>query len=500
MMIMKKELGQVFTSKEIAKIMIDLGIENLSPNSSILDPCIGKNIFFKQLKNKNYFLTGIEIDLDLIDDEISKYYSLGNKELIIGDFFNLDISKKYDLIVMNPPYIRQENIKNKSEIAKITKSSLPKNSNLYSYFLIKSKQHLNKGGRIIAIVYDSWLYSKYGKFLKKIFSSEIYLNKILHIKNGAFQNALIGATIIELSLEKKQEICYNEIEMKGKKIIFLENQFFNLNELEKKIFNKNNLVDFSSNFFRPIEDISKKNITRGTSAICNEFFISDKKRFEYDEPFIKKVQKIKGYSVNDNHSYLLNLGDAIPSKKEKDYLELIKLNLKKNKKNIVLKKNIKNKHKEWFKIKKVNPGRIIFNYYMRTNIKFILNNRLDNVSDNFYNLYLDEKEQYSLLAILNSIFTKISLILNSRNQGNGLSKLQLFEFKKCVVPSMDKFEENVKKKLGVLGRQLFLSKNKDDLKILKAIDSLILNEYNKFNNSKIKLEELYSFLEEKTNG
>lgn len=43
-----ENLGQVFTSAILAKFMIQLLRDNLKPNSSILDPCIGPNTFLKQ--------------------------------------------------------------------------------------------------------------------------------------------------------------------------------------------------------------------------------------------------------------------------------------------------------------------------------------------------------------------------------------------------------------------------------------------------------------------
>jgi type I restriction-modification system DNA methylase subunit len=44
-----ENLGQVFTSAILANFMISLLRDTLKQNSSILDPCIGPNTFFKAM-------------------------------------------------------------------------------------------------------------------------------------------------------------------------------------------------------------------------------------------------------------------------------------------------------------------------------------------------------------------------------------------------------------------------------------------------------------------
>ena len=109
-----ENLGQVFTSPILAKFMISLLEENIHPTSRILDPCIGPNTFFNALPKKvsNCFLKGIEIDKNLINDEIQKFYNDSKRTLIQGSFFELDSKEKFDLVIQNPPYVRQELLAN----------------------------------------------------------------------------------------------------------------------------------------------------------------------------------------------------------------------------------------------------------------------------------------------------------------------------------------------------------------------------------------------------
>ena len=109
-----ENLGQVFTSAMLAKFMISLLRDTVKQNSSILDPCIGPNTFFKAMSENfsNCNLKGIEIDINLITEEIKKFYESPNRTLINGSFFDLPFSEKFDLIIQNPPYVRQELLAN----------------------------------------------------------------------------------------------------------------------------------------------------------------------------------------------------------------------------------------------------------------------------------------------------------------------------------------------------------------------------------------------------
>ena len=197
-----ENLGQVFTSAILANFMIDLLKDSLKQNSSILDPCIGPNTFFKAMNEdfSNCFLKGIEIDATLITKEVESFYENSNRELIKGSFFDLPISEQFDIIIQNPPYVRQEllssGVNSKRKIRQNVSSlfsTIPSQSNLYIYFLLKSILHLKNDGVMVAVIYDSWLYSDFGKFLKESILKLGYLDSIYHFKKSAFYIAsLLG--------------------------------------------------------------------------------------------------------------------------------------------------------------------------------------------------------------------------------------------------------------------------------------------------------------------
>ncbi len=161
-------LGQVFTKPWVADYMVSL--ISKETNERILDPCFGKGVFLNSLYNKGYLnVTGCELDAELYNSTIKNathHYTLLNM-----DFFALPIDEKFDCVILNPPYIRQERINDLVSLG-ISKEQLLSNpifkglsmrSNLYMYFIIKSMYHLKPDGEMIAIFPSNWMTANFGK-------------------------------------------------------------------------------------------------------------------------------------------------------------------------------------------------------------------------------------------------------------------------------------------------------------------------------------------------
>lgn len=100
------DLGQVFTKSNVAQYMVSLF--DLSKQAMIMEPCFGAGVFLEALAANGYTnVTACEIDHELFETTKSKFsqYQLHN-----ADFLKFDASDRYDGIIMNPPYIRQEKI------------------------------------------------------------------------------------------------------------------------------------------------------------------------------------------------------------------------------------------------------------------------------------------------------------------------------------------------------------------------------------------------------
>lgn len=510
-----ENLGQVFTSAILAKFMIGLLRETLKQNSSILDPCIGPNTFFKAMSENfsNCNLKGIEIDINLITEEIKKFYQSPNRTLINGSFFDLPFGEKFDLIIQNPPYVRQELLAdgaNSKENIRYNVSSIlstiPSQSNLYIYFLLKSILHLKDGGVMVAVIYDSWLYSSFGKFLKESFLKLGHLDSIYHFKKSAFDDVEIGATVIKFIKDNnhKKSISYyplndlNDLRTyNGLNVNCLK---LKQQELLTYSFNNHSIINFKSNLFKELKTIVSQPIQRGTSAVVNSHFIFSKNELPELKPIVKDVSQIKTYTVNQENAYILAVNGSI-SNETKQYLESVKNEILKApaQKLIAVKRDIETKS-DWYKINLKATGNFIFNYYLRNNIDFIYNPNKFLSSDNFYILNIKNNELANF-SILNSSFTRLNTLSNSRSQGNGLRKIQLYEFKEVKVIDINKLSEENIKKLELLGKELMnVSRYENGQKqIIEQIDLLLIDEYNKINSSSITVDELNNEIKEYLN-
>lgn len=510
----KIALGQVFTPPILAEFMSSLIKTRVKERSSILDPCIGPNTFFNHFQEiaVEHDLTGIEVDSSLISQQVKDFFFQTENELIEGNFFKLPLHRKYDFIIQNPPYVRQElmiegdNAKSNAILPIANMHNIiPSKSNLYVYFLLKSILHLKEGGRLVAVIYDSWLYSSFGKFLKKMFLELGELEAIYHFKHNAFPDAEVGATVVDFkrfkTISSRKQIRYYSLSSlkdihNYKKAILHEPTNIRKKQFLSWNFNGLSVVNFESDFFVPLNSITNQPIQRGISSLANKYFIHSKKIYPESRPFIKDINKLKGYTVNGELSYFLSVNGTI-SKKTKAYLNTIKKEILSDDQNYkALKRKIKTSS-EWFKIKIKKPGNFVFNYYLRNNIDFIHNPKLEFASDNFYILNIPDEPKL-LLSILNSNISRLSVLRHSRSQGNGLRKIQLYEFKTVSIPNYKCFSRNAISELIKLGEKLqrIQRYSQEPNSIINEIDNVIIKEYNNTTGEDISLTEIHNELNE----
>jgi adenine-specific DNA-methyltransferase len=69
----------------------------------------------------------------------------------VMDFFALPLEERFDTIIGNPPYVRQQDIPPET-LARLDSVLFDGRSNLYLYFIEKAVRHLRRGGELIFIV------------------------------------------------------------------------------------------------------------------------------------------------------------------------------------------------------------------------------------------------------------------------------------------------------------------------------------------------------------
>lgn len=126
-----ENLGQVFTPAHIVSQMLSLR----KNYGTVLEPSAGNGSFSKQIPN----CVAIEIDKNHCQEG-----------MINMDFFDYPLSHRFDTIIGNPPYVKHQNINEKTR-RKLDYSLFDERSNLYLFFIEKCIKHLQDNGELIFI-------------------------------------------------------------------------------------------------------------------------------------------------------------------------------------------------------------------------------------------------------------------------------------------------------------------------------------------------------------
>ncbi len=263
----KKKLGQIYTPQDIANMMVKLTVQN--PNDVVLDPACGcgtllhkvyyrlKNLKIESqnpLNHKDLLsqIWGIEINpfpaqiamMSLAYMDISKITQVSG--ILLEDFLNIgplknyivksmnfktgkvitrQMPKKFDVIIANPPYIKQELIPNKklmmknlpifatyreknyesNNLKKRTqkiKLDLSGKTDYYGFFLWYSYYFLRDQGKLCFLIPNKWMDVEYGKKLKKFILENFRIITVIGFNQNVFENAQVSTIILILQKEK----------------------------------------------------------------------------------------------------------------------------------------------------------------------------------------------------------------------------------------------------------------------------------------------------------
>lgn len=220
-----KNTGQYFTPEHVADFMTSL---SKAPKSAkVLEPACGQGIFLKLLEKQGYEdIAGYEIDKTL--------ESVTDAKVIFKSFVGEKISKKYDLIIGNPPYVRWKNL------GQELKDELEKNELWQRYFnslcdylcifVLKSVSLLKEGGELIFITPEYWINTKHAQTLRDYLVGNGYFTDIFHFNETPIFDKVASSILIfrfVKSLDSKR------INKKIKVVKYLSTQKLTCDALEK---------------------------------------------------------------------------------------------------------------------------------------------------------------------------------------------------------------------------------------------------------------------------
>jgi len=146
------------------------------------------------------------------------------------DFADVMASGGFDVVIANPPYVRQENIypeffdpdeldlldigrdelkrAYKKEIIentqKIVDTEISRRSDIYSYFFMRGINILKNGGTLVFITSNSWLDVDYGTWMQEEFLKKTHLKFVIDYPHRSFVEADVNTVITVM--EKKENI------------------------------------------------------------------------------------------------------------------------------------------------------------------------------------------------------------------------------------------------------------------------------------------------------
>ena len=438
------DLGQIFTNDTVAEYMVSL--LNIDKDSKILDPCFGKGAFIHAALKKQYWdISGYEIDTSLYNKVSENHPQLNLRN---EDFLCSSNAVKYDGIVMNPPYIRHEKIDELTAVgidkAKLRSlhlfEQLPATSNIYMYFILKSIELLKEDGILVVIFPGSWTNTKKSEEYIRILEAKCSLTDVINVHGQAFtESALVDVIILRLQKTNlKSTPNVKNIVVMGNKLTVNNSAICKYTEL-----------GFNTSFCQ------LANVRRGITTGYNEMFINPDVPTEDTVDIISSPKSISGYTTEDAKLDSLLSGSSSEIDR---YVSLYRKRILEKKSPKTLYNKILKEDPSWSHIRLFDCQGIIFNYFVRDNIRFIDNAQGYFVRDNFYIIY-PRIDQHLLFALLNNYYTFIQLEEYEKLYGAGLLKLQKYDLEKLVFPSIETIvEEDINELIGY-ARKLISSSN-----------------------------------------
>jgi len=140
-----------------------------------------------------------------IDEAIYGLYENTKKSLgyQVSMDFNINFSEVFhckggfDIVIANPPYIRQESIRNlKPLLKKAGYEVYNSTSDIYTYFYEKSYQILKPEGFSTFITSNKWMRAKYGENLRKFFKNKTTLLNMIDFSGYKVFEATVDTNIL----------------------------------------------------------------------------------------------------------------------------------------------------------------------------------------------------------------------------------------------------------------------------------------------------------------
>lgn len=254
---------EIFTPDKISKQMAEYLNIDKRKKLTLLDPASGTGNLLKFLTNKYSSIECFEINKQLVKDIKSPI------KLFLKDFLHHDFGdNKYDHIIMNPPYIKLQNLD--YDYASFLKKTfnLKGNFDIYLPFLYKTLSILKQDGILVCITPNTFLYNKsFSKFREYILQNKL-IQEIVDFKSEKVFDVNTYCCISVFTKKDKSSYKYNNEEIKYSQ-------------------DYNNIIPIQEEQHK-LSELSI--ISNGIATLRDKVFIHLEKKF--DEPVWRPILKV----------------------------------------------------------------------------------------------------------------------------------------------------------------------------------------------------------------
>ncbi|QEE17623.1 N-6 DNA methylase [Promethearchaeum syntrophicum] len=510
----QQELGTYFTPTPVAEWISSRVLERLfvklkgNRNIKIYDPTIGEGVFLTAIVNnleklfikkpqtfakieriqlfgsdlqKKYIDFCLKSITKLISEKSGIKYAVPKILKADGFIELLDHPRNYDIILGNPPYIRQEalSIKLKSKLRTSISLIYPdfqekisKQADYYIFFIMAGYSALKLNGILAFVVSTSWMNSKFGKnFRKFLINLPARITFAFSPKKRLISDVKINTMIIFIQKEKTKHKNF-EIQ----KLKLSDNGILTLSSSKKVKHEKlNHISNWETYFFRlpaeffniyklfsehliPLNQIAE--VKTGIYTGLNDFFYikrdkkEDKKNPRPGSQFlfnvIRSPKKINNWEITqENLSHQLFICQKSKEHLKKQDIETLNYILWGEMQSTRLKQkviteiswpnvpSVINRTPGWWSFPNVKPTNVFLRYIYYQNFLQPIST-VPIFSDRcFHQIYPYKGTNYKRLSlILNFAITQLFIEINGRNTlGQGALKLETMSAR--ILPTLN---------------------------------------------------------------
>jgi len=236
---------------------------------------------FKE-KQKQLFDIFLEWDKNRADKKsfmLSEWDPFSDKP---SSWFNPDwmfgVSEGFDIVIANPPYVRQEKIKEQKEsLQEQNYEVFNSSSDIYTYFYEKGYKLLKDNGILVFITSNKWMRAKYGEKLRKFIKENTKVLEIIDFGGYKVFDATVDTNILIFKALKNKKYDLKEANKKDINIKYKENSFKGVSIKEDFDKSDDNIFYYVRNNFL---DLKQDKLNERAFLIADNSTLSLKEKIE----------------------------------------------------------------------------------------------------------------------------------------------------------------------------------------------------------------------------